>query len=126
MPASVELTENGHVLHYVFTDPWTLEDMVVVTRQGKLHYDQSAHKIHVLLDVTQARRVPPCVLTARSNPDLTHSNSGHIVIVGASGVVKAMGDLIVKVIGTKKVSFHEDETEAWASLRAIIAEEVNA
>ncbi len=126
MPASIELCEDGRILHYVFTGPWTLDDMVVVTPQGKAYYDQSSHKIHVLLDVTQARRVPPGVLTARNNPDLTHPNSGHIVVVGASGVVKAMGDLIVKAIGTRKVSFHENVDAAWAYLRSLIAEEVGS
>jgi hypothetical protein len=126
MPATVTLEEDKHILHYVFADPWTLDDMVLITREGKQYYDRSDHKIHVLLDVTQTRKVPPGILTARNNPDVTHPNSGHIAIVGAAGIIKAIGEMIVKTTNMSKIGFYTSEQDAWVHLRQLIAEEAKA
>jgi hypothetical protein len=126
MPTTVALIEDGHIIHYVFADPWTLDDMVLITREGKHFYDRSDHKIHVLLDVSRTRKVPPGILTARNNPDMTHPNSGHIAIVGAAGIIKAIGELIVKTTNMSKIGFYTSEQEAWVYLRQLIAKETEA
>ena len=122
MPISVELVENGRILHYIFVDPWTLNDMQEVNRKASEYYDAAGHTIHVLLDVGKVRTLPSGFMRARHNPDVTHPNAGQIAVVGASMLVKTIGDLITRLAQFERVTFFEDEQEAWAYLHSILTD----
>src|SRR5262245_19319175 len=124
MPATVQLTENGRVLHYTFTDPWTTAEMENVANAAKRHYDAAKQKLHVLLDARKMRSVPSGVLrSARTNPDLRHPNSGRIAIVGATTLVQMFGETLMRLSHTEKAKFFKDEASAWQYLRTVIAQE---
>jgi hypothetical protein len=120
MPVRVELIENGCILHYVFADPWTLNDMQEVNRRAREYYDAADHTIHVLLDVRKVRALPSGFMRARHNPDVTHPNAGHIAVVGASMLVKTIGDLVARLANFERVTFFEDEQDAWDYLHDIL------
>ncbi len=122
MPATAEIFENGRILKYVVSDPWTMDDIVHITREGKQIYDTSPQRVHLLADLTGTRRVPPGFLSVRNVPDLNHPNSGHIALVGAAGVVRAMVELVARIFPGDKVGYYETEAEALAYLRSLIDE----
>src|SRR5690606_1900012 len=123
MPAELNLTEDGYVLHYVFREPWSITDMTEVNRRAKEYYDAATHKVHVLLDVRGVRSAPPGFIRARSNPDVTHPNAGNIAVVGANSYIRALGDVILKLARFDRAKFFNTEEEAWAYLRAEIQKE---
>jgi len=123
MPASVELRENGRVLYYVFTEPWTLDDMRAVTRKARPLYDAARTKVHVLFDARGMSSLPSGLLTARNNPDVRHPNSGHIAMVGASPLVHMIAETITRISRFNRIKFFQTEDEAWAYLRQVIADE---
>ena len=124
MPASVELTENGRILHYVFTDPWTIAVMDAVALKATQFYDKADRKLYVLLDARRMRNVPPGVLrAARTNPDIRHKNSGQIAIVAAAKLVEVMGQTIMRLTHSSKAKFFPQEEAAWTYLRELIAKE---
>jgi hypothetical protein len=124
MPASVELCENGRILHYVFTDPWTLAEMDAAAAKAIEYYDKADRKLYVLLDARRMRNVPPGVLrAARTNPDIRHRNSGQIAIVSAAKLVEVMGQTIMRLTHSSKAKFFPEEQAAWVYLRELIAKE---
>jgi hypothetical protein len=123
MPATAELLEEGHILKYVVSDPWTMDDIYHITREGKQVYDNSPHRVHLIVDVTQTHRVPPSFLSVRNVPDLNHPNSGHIAVIGAAGMVKIMVDLVARFFPGDKVTYFSGEAEALDYLQGVIAEE---
>lgn len=120
MPATADLIENGHVLKYVVTEPWSMEDIYHITRRGKQVYDTSPHRIHLLADVTGIRKVPPGFLSVRHVPDLNHPNSGHIALVGAEGLFKLMAELVARFFPAEKVGYYNSEEEALSHIRSLI------
>src|SRR5437667_9507401 len=95
MPTSVQLCENGRILHYVFSDPWTITEMDAAARKATQYYEVADKKLHVLLDARRMRHVPPGVLrAARTNPDIRHRNSGQIALVAPAKLIEVMGQTI--------------------------------
>ena len=123
MPISLELVEDGHILYYVYSDPWTVEDLTSLTPRVMDYYNQASHKIHTLGDATKLRQVPPGALRVRSVPNLSHPNSGDIAIAGASLLVETISTTIFRLVHFNRVKFFQNADEAWAYLRTVIAEE---
>ncbi len=123
MPTKVELRENGRVLHYIFTEPWTLKDMEEAAAKARTYYDAADRKLHVLFDARAISSLPSGLLRARNNPDMRHPNSGHIAVVGASTVLQVIAETILRITRFQRARFFQSEDEAWAYLRRIIAEE---
>src|SRR5690348_8221445 len=119
MPATVELRENGRVLYYVYSDPWTLADMEQVGKEATKLYDAASRKLHVYLDARKMKTVPTGVLRARNNPDMRHPNSGQIVIVGAARIIQVMAETVLKLTHVNRLKFYQDEQEGWAYLRSV-------
>src|SRR5690348_10673364 len=97
MPAQVTLEENGYLLHYVYSDPWTIADMEAVNALSLKHYNAATHKLNVLVDISGSKNAPAGMLRARNNPDLKHRNSGKIAVVGANTLIKGVGEALLKL-----------------------------
>jgi len=125
MPASVELKENGHVLHYVFHDPLNHEEINAVEDKAKLWYDAAKSKLHIFIDLTDLHHLPEGFLRVRGNYELTHPNAGQIAIVGSSTFIQVMADTIFRLARVKRAKFFETqrESDAWTYLLDIIKQE---
>src|SRR5271166_3843437 len=123
MPITLELVENGHIFHYVYTDPWTVQQLIGLTPQLLDYYNKSPHKIHTLSDTTRIRQVPPDVMRVQCVPNLSHPQSGNIAIFGATMLIETLSTTIFRLARFNRVKFYAREEDAWAYLRAIIAEE---
>ncbi len=121
MPAKVEIRENGYVIFTTYKDPWGVSDMEDEYRAVRAHRDSVDHVVHVLLDVSQAHSVPPGLMRARQNPNLTHPTKGYIAIVGASSLLKTMGEVILRLSHNKEAGFFKTEEDAWTFLRRLLA-----
>jgi hypothetical protein len=119
MPVTAESIENGHILKYTVTDPWTMEDVTAATRLGKQIYDASPHLVHVLVDVSQTRRIPRGFMGIRHVPDLKHPNSGHIAVVGAAGLMRAAAELLGYFVPGGKSRCFDTEADALAWLLSL-------
>jgi hypothetical protein len=123
MPGMVTLEENGYVIHYTYTDPWTMEDWSEVNQQSQAFYDQASHRLHVLLDVSRTRTVPAGIMRSRSTLDISHPNSGNIAIIGAAPMLKTIGEAILRLARFKRAKFFEKEEDARTYLREMISED---
>ena len=123
MPAQVTLEEDGYLLHYVYTDPWTIADMERINAQSLTFYNEAKHKLHVLVDISGSKNAPAGMLRARNNPDLKHPNGGKIAVIGATSLIKNFGEAILKLAHFDRAVFFDKPELALEFLRKEIAKE---
>jgi hypothetical protein len=124
MPVTLEFRENGHVLHYIFSDPWEVGDLTALYPQSTAYLQNAPGKVHTLADVRDAHRLPSGLLTVRHGPDWSHENGGWIAVVGAMSLLKIFANIVFQLSQFDRVVFFDSEGEAWAYLRNAITAEV--
>jgi len=122
MPFTLAAAEQGHVLHIVYTDPWTLGDVRTAIAHSERYFDQVDFKVHTLVDIS-ATRMTPSMIGLRDVFILTHHNIGAVVIVGAAAAYRIIIELIFQFYKLKHYAFFNSEDEAWCYLRKVIASE---
>jgi hypothetical protein len=126
MPVTMEPCESGHVLRFVFTDPWTIAEMLALYPASDAYHSQAPHRVHTLC-IYNARQIPLGVLQLRHGaPSLVHPNSGRMVIVSSWAALRAIVGVIYKISHYEQGRFFDTEEEALAFLRQIIASEAGA
>ena len=123
MAVTMDLCENGHILYFTITDPWTLNNLTTYFPEEQRCRDHASYKIHSLFNVLSTKTVPPLLLTARNSPSLIHANHGHLVVVGAVPIIHTVAEIAFKLTGFTQGRFLSTEEEGWAFLRQIIADE---
>ena len=116
----MELEEDGRVLHYIATDPWTIDEMMKLTQQATKIYDESNVRVHTFIDMSRARSLPQGIMRARTNVDFNHPKAGQMVIVGANMLVKTISNVVAKLASFDRIVFFETEEQGLEYLRAII------
>jgi hypothetical protein len=117
MPIQMRYNESERVIHYIATDPWTIDEMSEYTKQTKQILDAAPAPIFTLVDVSQAKALPQGAMRGRSNPEFTHPNSAGIVIVGASVLVRTISGLVAKLANMQNMVFFEKLDDAWEYIR---------
>ncbi len=123
MPITLNLVDDGWILHYIDSDPWTAGELLDLNVVTEKYYRDTTHKIHTLTDASKLRTVPSGILRARNVPNLSHPNSGEIAIVGAAILVEKISSAMFRIAHFTRVKFFGTEPEAWAYLRDIISRE---
>lgn len=123
MPITMELRERGRIFYLVFTDPWLVRDLISIAQQVKVYLDQADHKIHTYADMYSARQVPAGALRIWDIPNWRHPNSGAVAVVGATVVIKAVGQALIRITRYEHMKFMDTPEEAWTFLRQIITAE---
>src|SRR5258708_35692965 len=126
MPINVETRENGRLIYFELADPWTLEEMLAGFGKSQGMRDELYNKnpaaIHSFIDVRQVKNPPPMgTLRARQSPGLTHASRGEFVVLGANTLTRTIIEMMLKLAHFDKGRFVDDETEAWAYIRQLIA-----
>ena len=99
MPIQFETIEAGHIIHVIYTHPWTAEDMLPIFEQDQRYRDQvqketPGRKIHLLVTFQNAKNVPPGALRARQSPSLHHPTSGNVAVVGTTTLLRTLADAV--------------------------------
>lgn len=128
MPIRVEVLENGRVLYYVVSDPWTVSDLLEAFASDRKHRDEFAKlhpglKIHIMADIRQAKAIVPGILRAREAPSLKHPTAGEGIVIGATPAMKAISDVVQRLAHQDKASFFDTEEDALTFVRGVIARE---
>jgi len=122
MPITQEIRENGYVIFYVMTDPWTLPEMLNLFAAETVYRDQVGHQVHTLVDLTETHTAPASGLIGMRHkaPSLVHPTAGQFVVIGANTFMHMVGQTIFNLLGFDKGKFVNTEEEAWTYLRSII------
>jgi hypothetical protein len=123
MPVTNKLAEDGHILYRVVSDPWQVEDLLCADEQVRVHYDHAEHKVHLLVNVSDVHRIPPAVFRLGRGMTITHPNSGHIILVGATTLTRRLSETVFRIAKFDRAHFFDVEEDAWTYLRQIVADE---
>jgi hypothetical protein len=123
MPVSLELQEDGSIMVWRIADPWTVKELKDNYPQAKAYLDASKRTLHSLVDLQDAHRVSPDVLSARHTTTWNHPRSGHMAVIGASGIIKMTLETVFRLVQFNRVQFFNNESEGRAYLRQLIIQE---
>jgi hypothetical protein len=123
MPIHKELRADGRILYLVFTDEWSIRDVIDSHAIDREAMDRATHKIHTVLHM-KSQKVPEGLFSMwHSSPTLHHPNSGHLFIINAPPVIRAMAEDMFALSGYKNAHFFENEADTWALLDQLMVEE---
>jgi hypothetical protein len=123
MPVTLELRENGRVLHYTFTDPWEIGDLTALYPKSLELLRSANGRLYTLADVRTARRIPSGLLNLRHGPEWSHPNGGAVAVVGASALLRTFASIVFRLSRFEQARFFDDEDEAWLYLHRAMAAE---
>ncbi len=123
MPITYDIRENGHIFYFVFTDPWTIEELIPLVEQGKIDRSKATHKIHIFVDLHAAETSPKNAIGAHVATGLAHPNTGYMAVWYRKSLIKALTQIVLQLVRFDRVKFFENEADAWAFLRERIAAE---
>jgi hypothetical protein len=124
MPVKLDVRENGHVMYYLFSDPWKTSDLTSLYPRDLAHRNRVQHPVHTLMDMTHAQQVPPGIFTARLGaPAFSHAYGGQVLMVGTRPFVRAVAETIFKLAHFETVKFMHTSDDAWNHIRQVIAQE---
>src|ERR1044071_6953713 len=124
MPVTLQLEENGRIMFWHLTDPWTMPELVAHYKQSQDIFNNATHVVHVLVDLHEARNVPSGVLKARYNADWSHPRSGYTVVIGSNLLIKRTLELLFRITRFNRLKFFDDEAAARAYLNEVIAADI--
>ena len=120
MPVTVELTYEDYVLHYEFTDPWDIPDLIKAFEEESKLRESVDHTLHSIIDFSKTRSIPRNWLQARRGPGLTHAKTGELVCVGLSSGLKMLLDIVLRLTNFKRVKLVDTLEEAHAYVRPLV------
>ncbi len=123
MPVELKIEENGHLIHYTFTDPWEITDLLAAYRKEEEYRNSVNYTVHSLTELSKMRRIPRNWLEARQGPGMKHPRSGEMVIVGVAPGIKIILDTIFKIARYKRVKMMNTAEEGIQYLRTVISHE---
>jgi hypothetical protein len=123
MPFESTLFENNRIIHVIFTDPLTFDELEQYF--GNNFAENSfPHKIHALVDITKLVHPPPAgSIRAWRRSGLSRPNVGHTALIGGSALVRLVANTIFWLAQYDRAKFFDTYEEALSYLRDIIAHE---
>lgn len=124
MPVKAELREEGQVIYFKITDPWTPEEVFAGFGQTQamrdtIYKEDPQRRVHTLVDLTEIREAPPGALRTRRAPGITHPNRGEYVVAASYPFAREIMITVFKVMRIDGKLFNTLD-EAWAYLRPFL------
>ncbi len=121
MPITLELTEDGYVLHYVIADPWQVPELQELYKKEREYRDSTPHVMHSITDFTNARHIPGNWWSLRNGPGLTHPRGGEMVFFGLAPGVSILVEYILKLTRYRRVKVFKKAEEAQDYMRKLVS-----
>jgi hypothetical protein len=125
MPVDFSILDDGTIVRYVLSEPWSYEEYAPAESQDIAHRDSVEHTVHNLT-IARVRSVPLGLLQTRNAPTFTHRTAGHLAIVGPHKIVQLFAQTIIRLANYDRARFFETEEEALTYLRELILKEESA
>jgi hypothetical protein len=124
MPLTYQFSDAGHLVTLTVTDPWTAQELEKFYEAERPYFDKAGnYKVHTLVDIRKMRSIPPGVLSRRKSPNITHKNSGLVLLVGASHLAQIMVNTAFTLTHVNKARFFSDISEAEQFLEQAMSAE---
>lgn len=114
MPVAINLIEDGYVIHYEFTEPFLIEELLTAYQQELAFRNAAPHTLHSLTDFSKVTGIPKNWLQARSGPGLKHPRSGEMIFVGVRPGLKILLNTILKITRYERIKLFDTPEAAMA------------
>jgi hypothetical protein len=121
MPVTLELAEDGYVLHYAIVDPWEVSELLELYKKEREYRDSTPHIMHSFTDFSRARRIPKSWWSLKNGPGLTHPRGGEMVFFGLGPGISIIVETILKLTRYKRVKIFTKIQEAQEYTRKLAA-----
>lgn len=119
MPITFQFSSEKSLITLTITDPWTVGELDQVYESEKPIFDAAGDvKVNTLVDIRNMHSIPPRALTRRNSPNITHPNSGRVVVVGANAFARNLASAAFNLAGFDKAQFVATLEEARAYLES--------
>jgi hypothetical protein len=122
MPVTMEMRENNRISYWMFEDPWTVGELVKISKEANPIFETITHKFHTLT-VVKARQIPAGVLQVRQIGSWSNPMSGELVVVNAPPVARSIVEVLTRLVRFNRVHFFDTEDQGWKYLNEVLAEE---
>lgn len=119
MPITINLIEDGHIVHYTVSDPWTTDEILPAKAHSHEVFGGARHTLHALADLRGAAMNLGLIQAAQQMMGGEPlPNSGEIAVVGVSRLIRMVAaPILTLVAGDNPVSFFDTVPDATAYLR---------
>jgi hypothetical protein len=127
MPVESYPLDEGRIQYIAFIDPFTAEEMEENWAKNHEIRIHTSKKLHILLDLRQLRKPPPPgAIRGWRDSSVTHSNAGHIAMVGGNAITRFIANTVFRLAHFDRGHFFETYDDALAFLRMVIAQEIDS
>jgi hypothetical protein len=127
MPVTVEIIENGHIMSYAITNPWTMNEFTATYPDARAYLDRAPFRVHSLVRLERVGVRPPAnVLRVREHPSFSNKNGGYVVFCGAPTLAKALTGTALQIAQFQRFRFVDTPDAGLQFLREIIAQEASS
>ena len=124
MPVTSELREEGQVIYFKITEPWTMEEVFAgfaetQSMRNTIYAQDPQRRVHTLVDLVEVKDAPPGVLRTRQAPGITHPNRGEYAVAAKYLFARDIMATVFKVMRVDGKIFYTLD-EAWAYLRPFL------
>ena len=124
MPVTFDLREQGRVIYFKISEPWTMQEVLDGFTQtqairDKIYAEDPQRRVHSLIDLMEVTNAAPGVLRSRRAPGITHPGRGEYVVAASYLLARDLMATVFKVMHIDGKLFSSLD-EAWAYLRPFL------
>src|SRR5262249_32655564 len=123
MPVTVDYASPEHIIHYVISDPWTIDQFVATFHDAKAFLDQANFPVHWVVNLGGTIKDPSGVLRPREHPAFTHPHTGYVVFCMTNALARRIVETMLRLARFKRTGFFQTEEQAYQFVRDQIAKE---
>jgi len=123
MPALMELKDDGRIICLTLTDEWTVQEVLDLDPLVVNHLRQSSHRVHFLVDVSQADGIPQHYIKLCKSARFAEPNLGYTAVVSDIFGLQLLSEIGAKLVNYNKNHFFRSREVAYSFLRTVIQQE---
>lgn len=120
MPVNLMFDPQNRYVVYELSDPLDMRELNDAYEQELAYRDATQNTVHLLADISGARKLPTNWLSAQATPGLKHPRSGEILLVGLSMSIRMAVEVVAKVANFDRLRFFNTREEADAHLQMLL------
>ena len=116
MPVQMDYLHQGHIVRYVISDPWTIDEFTATFESSKAYLDNAKHTVHWLVHLDGVAKDPAGVLRTRQHPAFSHANTGFVIFCVNNSLARRIIETTLRLARFNRTKFFKTYDEGLAFL----------
>lgn len=118
MPIQTDYLEQGRIVRYIFSDPWTIDEFIAMFEPAKDYLDGASEPVHWIVNLTTVVKDPVGVLRTRQHPAFSHARTGYVVFCVGNPLARRLVETALRLAHFNRTRFYRTEDDAMTFLRS--------